>query len=613
MTFKFILCTLVVVFCATLSHAQTSGPQTVVVPVAPQELTRNAQMLVSETISQARGLKGRDNQIMARVALADLLWKDQEASARRLYQEAFDLVRQALARSSDDEVESYNGGEAVIRLRNQVLESLGRHDPVMARDLLGQVRSAQREVDASANKDIDSPSLEGADAENDRRLELALTIDDMEKNPKDAATIVRKELEKGSSPEVVSLLVKLAETDPKSAREVAENVVNKFRKSNFESDPAALDIAGFLLSEAVGSLRAAREETETKDRQAEESIRMLTPQLARELIVFITDMAVAEPTGRSQVYLLLHLTSSIEDLGEVAPEQAARLQKKISELEKMDDENDPYARLQEIARTRNVDAMIEAARTAPVEMRQNFYSQAATAAWEQGDKARATDIVNKNVSNAFERNRLLETFHEQILSELIQKEDFVQAHQFIAQTRSIEKRGGQLIDLAAARTRANDKKGALEILGEAQTLLPIKASNQNQLDLQIRLAHAFSDLDVDRSFALMGPTIEQINELTEAVARVAGFMPSSISIQDNEFSIDSYRAVPGFGSLLSRDIRALAQADFPRTKKMLDKLQRTEIRVAAYLYLAKIILEPEPDCTCSCPDPGKKPSTEATK
>jgi hypothetical protein len=612
MTSKFILCTLVVVLSATLSHAQASGPQTVADPVAQQELMRNAQMLVSETISQARRLKGRDNQIMARVALAELLWKDQEATARRLYQEAFDLVRQALARSSEDDGESYNGGDAVIRLRNQVLESLGRHDPAMARRLLGQVRSAQREVDPNAGEDNGSPSLEAAN-DNDRRLELALTIDDMDKNPKDAAKIVQKELERGSSLEVVSLLSKLAETDPKSARDLAANVVDKFRKSNFESDPAALEMAGFLLNEAVGSLRAAKQEPETKDGQAEKSIRMLSPQLSRELIVFITDAALAEPTGRSQVYLLLSLTSFIENIDEVAPEQAARLQKRISELDKVDAENNPYARLQEIGRTKDVDAMLEAARTAPVEMRQNIYSQAATAAWEQGDKARATEILTKNVSDAFERNRLLQTFHEQTLSELIQKGDFVQAHQLIGQTRSMEKRAGQLMDLAAARTTANDKKGALEILGEAQSLLPVKASNQNQLDLQIRLAHALADLDVDRSFALMGPTIEQINELTEAAARVAAFMPSPLSLQDNEFPVDSYRGVPGFGSFLSRDIRALAQADFQRTKKMLDKLQRPEIRVAAYLYLAKIILEPEPDCTCTCPDPAKKPSIEANK
>ena len=614
MTFKSLLCILAVVFCAASGQAQTPAAQTPAAEsAAQQEPSRNAQILVSEIIPQARGLKNRDNQIAARIALAELLWKGQEPAARRLYQEAFDLVRQALADAEGQDDENYDGGQAVMRLRNEILESLGRRDPVMARALLGETQLSKNANDPNGTKSADSSSAQAGGGDYDSQLEMSLALVDMENNPKGAAAIVQKQIDQGLSGEIIPLLLKLAEIDPRSAGELAVHVVDKLRKLDFDSDRGAAEMIGFFLSVAVDSLKATTQEAQAKDGQAKKPSHLLNPQVSRELIEFITDEVVKTTAGQSEMYILFRLHSLMDDLGEVAPEQAARLKKKFAELEELTADNSPYGQFQEMARRNDVDAMLEAARKAPVEMRPSLYSQTAAFAWEQGDKARATEIATKNVPSGPERNQLLRTFHEDTIRELITKGDSAQAHQLIAQTRSSEKRVGQLIDLAAMRAKANDKKAAVEILVEAQSLLPPKAANLNQLDLQIRLSHAFTMLDTERSFALTGSTIDQINDLAEASARVANFIASPLTLRDNEFSIKSHHGIPGIGRFLSRDLVVLAHADFQRTKRMFDKFQRPEIRLAAQLYLAKTILEPDPDCACACPEPGPKESKPDNK
>src|SRR5215813_13674588 len=168
--------------------------------------------------------------------------------------------------------------------------------------------------------------------------------------------------------------------------------------------------------------------------------------------------------------------------------------------------------------------MLEAARNAPPELRDGFYGDAATTAWKQGDRVQAKEIVEKNIRSAFERNRLLRTFREDAIADLIKKGDLVQARQLIQQTSSIESRMSQLIDLAAAHAAKKESKAALEILNEAQNLLREKPANQTQLELELRLATVFATVDLDRSFALVGAAIDQINELANAAAKLSAFM-----------------------------------------------------------------------------------------
>jgi hypothetical protein len=246
--------------------------------------------------------------------------------------------------------------------------------------------------------------------------------------------------------------------------------------------------------------------------------------------------------------------------------------------------------------------MLEFAGTAPREARDGLYAEAASLAWEQGDKAKANEIITNKISNSLERSRLLTNFQQRTVAELMEKEEFVQARQLINQMRSTQDRVQQLIELAAAITEKGDKKVALEILQEAQGLVSGKARKLYELEAQLRIAGALSEVDADRSFGIIDSAIDQINELMAATALISNFDYSPTTIRNDEFTIDSSSTIRyGFSALSSKDIRTLAQVDFKRTRETFDRFQRPELRMTAYLLLAQSILEPEPtldDCTC---------------
>ena len=118
---------------------------------------------------------------------------------------------------------------------------------------------------------------------------------------------------------------------------------------------------------------------------------------------------------------------------------------------------------------------------APRELRDSLYQQTATRAWEQGNTAEANEIINTKISNAFERRQVLTSLQEQTVMALIEKEQFVQARQMIAQIRPAESRAQQLTYLATAVAAKGDKKTAVELLQEAQSLITRKAKNESEL------------------------------------------------------------------------------------------------------------------------------------
>lgn len=576
---------------------------------ADQELKRQALLLLAETSEQVKELKNRENQILARVEVADLMWKTQEASARHLYREAFGILRQALDASAESENESGEQSGELFRLRTQLIESLGHHDPLLARDLLRQTEIRRRPEDTGPEAAADAKPQPERDGEAER-LEMNLTEQIADQDPDEAERVLRRSLDQGYSAGTPSLLMKLAQKNPRMAGELAGKLVNKLRTTNFRTNPEAIEMVSFLVREEATSTNATLTSgKKTEDGQDEKHQALLDLQTSKEFFEFIVDAALKENSGE---YLLMRLQDMQEELEQIVPTQALRIKQRWAELEKEYPQLASSSRFQ-ASRSSDVQELLKAAEKATPETRDSLYAQAAYTAWEQGDKTRANEIATKNISNAFERNQLLTSFQERAISDLISSDDLVQARQLIVQTHPTDRRIRQLIDLSAALAGKKDTKTALEVLYEAQSLIPAKPRNAGELDFQIKLALVLSTMDPDRGFLLLNSAIDQINDLMEATARVANFVSFSVSIKDNEFSIASQSNVPGLSALLSRDLVRLAESDFARARGVFNKFQRPEIRFAASLGLSSAILEPKPDCTCTSANQVKKTSKPADK
>jgi hypothetical protein len=612
MTSKSLFCVAILVFCVAASqptHAQTT-PDSKPNP----ELNRKAQSLLADTVTLTHRLKNKENQILSRIALAELQWNDQQKSARQLYQEAFELVQKAWANLDPDDNEAPYS-ENIIRLRDRLIESVAHRDAAISRQMFEQSRLAGRSdktAGMESNSGVDQSELAGYDNALETRIAAAAAED----NSDEMAGVIRKELDSGSFRTAVFMLRKLAEKDSEKAGTLMGDVVDKLRKVDYETDYSAIEVFYELMGQAFSAQPKHKKETEQLGLTGRIP---MSPELSRQVVEIVADAALNAKSTRSQTVLLIGLRDVIEDISEIAPAQGERLKKRFAELDKpATGEASPYEEMQKLVAKHDLATMLEAARTAPPEMRDIFYRQAAQAAWEQGDRAQAKEIVEKNVRSAFERNRLLRDFRDETIADSIKNSDLVQAHQLIQQTRSLESRLSQLINLAAAYVLKSDKKAAAEILAEAQSLMPAKPLNRTQLELEIRLANALAAVDLDRSFALMGAAIDQINELSNAAARVAAFMGVMPSLKDGEFELESFSSVtggqiPGVREVLSKESHPLIEADFERTRKMFDRFERPEFRISAYLFLARRVLQPEDDCSCSCPESAADPAKTAPK
>jgi hypothetical protein len=120
----------------------------------------------------------------------------------------------------------------------------------------------------------------------------------------------------------------------------------------------------------------------------------------------------------------------------------------------------------------------------------------------------------------------------------------------------------------------------------------------NQLGAQLMVARVYAQLDPARSLTILEPIVDQLNELLGAATVLGGFFVEEL-VRDDEIMLGPISQLFSMASndFLQHyvgDINALARADFDRTKALLDKFQRDEIRTLMRLLLAQSILSPQP-------------------
>ena len=171
-----------------------------------------------------------------------------------------------------------------------------------------------------------------------------------------------------------------------------------------------------------------------------------------------------------------------------------------------------------------------------------------------------------------------------------------QARKVLATLRTSEERVTLLAQLATGAAAKGDKKLALKLLEEASGMVNQRAKDAKQLGAQLVVAHAYAGIDPSRSFEILEPVVDQLNELLNAAILVSGFYTEGM-VKDDELMIGSTWMLLGPASAqffqYFDDVSTLARADFERTRDLVDKFQRGELRVMMRLLLAQNILAPQ--------------------
>jgi hypothetical protein len=101
----------------------------------------------------------------------------------------------------------------------------------------------------------------------------------------------------------------------------------------------------------------------------------------------------------------------------------------------------------------------------------------------------------------------------------------------------------------------------------------------------LEVARAFSRYDSKRGFEVVEPLLDQFNEMSAAALVLNGF--GQDFYRDGELAMENGNSVANFGNQLILTLSTLATSNFDRAKAGVERLERPEVRLTAYLAIAQ--------------------------
>jgi len=236
------------------------------------------------------------------------------------------------------------------------------------------------------------------------------------------------------------------------------------------------------------------------------------------------------------------------------------------------------------------DALIQAAATAPQQMQSRLYQQAAYKALEDGDTERARQIANDHLQNNA-KDAVMQRIDFRELAKKAEGARLDEIRQSVARLQTDNEKIDLLIQIAGD-TQKDNPKLATQVLEEAKQIVNHRATNYENFEQQVKVAHAFASVDAARSFELMEPGISQLNELLQAASVLSGFEINMF--RDGEMAIQSGNGLTATLQRYGQELAVLAKTDFERSDALAGRFQFTEPRIMMRLSIVQGLLGVKP-------------------
>ena len=560
----------------------TAAPQTDEQRKAQKELERKALNLLDDVLKDSDSFKQAENRIRIRAAVAFLLWKYDEARARTIFKDAItslgDLMKE---QTVEDPLEAQKLLEGPRQLRAEMMQMLAQRDGRLARELLHDTR-------------LPSADAKEATGNSDLQMDLMLATQIASNDPKLAAEIAGESLSQGLTYQLITIISAIRAKDPEVAAKLAGDVMTKLRTEKLASNADARTVALSLLQIS----------TEMPETDAKSAIKDMPPLLDQSSLRELTEMVSAEalrsPTQNAD--MLSSLQSIMPTVEKYAPGRAGQIRQKapptVVEMEEtpngMTVAN--VGKYRQLFEKGSADDLLAAAANADPGMREALYQFAATKMMEEGDAERARQLINEKVADPAQRKQMLAQIDQLATTAAVEQGKVEQGRKQLALLRTNEERVMLLTQMASGAAAKGEKKIALQLLGEARGMVSQRAKNINQLGAQLMVARVYAQLDPASSLAILEPIVDQLNELLGAATILGGFFVEEL-VRDDEIMLGPISQLfsltsSDFLQQYVGDISALARADFDRTRTLIDRFQRDEIRTLMRLMLAQSILSP---------------------
>jgi len=580
---------------------------------------KNAYRLLDQVIDEAQSLRLPDNRVRIQTTAADLLWDQNQGRARSLFAMAAEGVaevvrNQAAAANRNDQTRQDRAAMANMRafqLRQELVLAAARHDAALAYQLLAATKppaSAQPTADQRGPR----PPFNSED-----NLEQALLARIAALDPKLAAQNAEQMMEKGQFPRTLpDVINQLARQDPAAAQKLADKTVKKIQAANllanndagmlvqallspgprppaaantdqadttqFRARGPALDQSAYvdLLSSVIDAALKATPAAQNTQR---------TPAAQRRLPVNQggtgpqppTDAQIEQSNARR---LLAGLRSALPFIDQYLPAKAQLVRQKMTEMGMSNTPApQPFTSMQG---SPTADALVQAAASAPQQVQSRLYQQAAYKALEEGDTERARQIANDHLQNNA-RDVVLQRIDFRELAKKGETARIEDIRQSVARLQTENEKIDLLVQTAGDLQTSNPKL-ALQLLEDAKQITNRRATGYQNFEQQLKVAHAFANVDPARSFEVLDPGISQLNELLSAASVLSGFEINMF--RDGEMTIQSGNGLTATLNRYGQELALLARTDFDRSETLASRFQFSEARIMIRLAIVQGLL-----------------------
>ncbi|MGH9932508.1 MAG: hypothetical protein ACREA9_25170 [Pyrinomonadaceae bacterium] len=553
-------------------------------------ITRGLALLaeVAESLAQIRLHQTR---VRAQLQTAQLLWPSNEKLAAKLMVDAIAGVKEYLAGVETSDQDYYQSYSVAMQLRQEVVQVLSLRDPEMA---LGFLRSTRT---------LPSPEA-GQSNQPDQELqqELALASQITTRDPKRALRIAEDTLKSGYASNLIEVIGWLRATEPELAAQLAKEVSVKLQSEKLLRNQGAANLAIGLLQIAHTPLRRLQT-SNSVPLPPKPDVVLLSEQEYKDLFEKALAEGLSYSSPPSNEYsqerisaqnILALLNSMKNEMTKYAPGSVAVVEKRFTELNTpADPQSARWQKYQESINAGSVDAGLEEVGRAPRDMRESLYQLLAQKAASDGDVARARQILKDSIANPLQRLQALSNLDQQLIYLDASKGRLEEALRGVNNLRTSQQRATVLSQIVNQIGPGQKRAQAMEMLELARNLVgtSLRVENQAQMGALLEIARAFSRYDSKRAFEMVEPLLDQFNEMSAAALVLDGFVQEFY--RDGELQLQNGSSVADFANQLAQALGTLAPTNFDRAKAGADRLERQEVRIAAYLAIAQQALGPD--------------------
>jgi tetratricopeptide (TPR) repeat protein len=464
---------------------------------------------------------------------------------------------------------------ARINARDDFLRKVAQHDAQLALDMLRSTRQGL------------PPNMPGASRfDQEAALEQEFTFQAAASDPKRALQIAHESLAKGVSYQVLNLLREVNQKDQDAGTQLAGDIIEKLKTENLNATNsfAAFMVESLLRSSSEsGAVLVATHDTENP------SITRLklADQQRQDLVFLLTDAALSATSSANVLRIVQWMMPEIQ---QYAPDRIARLKARTAEYNQTLPPQQRFDNFNGKFDNATTEEMIHAAKNVPDDQRGALFYLASSKAIERGETEKFRELIGSEIDDESARKAALDALDmQQIDYDLAQgKTDDLQ--KLLPLIRVKEQRAIAMAQLALLLEKKDQHEEAVKLLDQARDLVKVNLTDNAQSNALLAVMYACAQVDPPKAFAMIEPIIDRTNDelakllLLDKIVKSGATKNGELILNQQQFPLDSRMMQYSAG------VVALGKADFERTKSLVDRFQRNELKVAGKLMLAKALL-----------------------